>query len=463
MKLAKKVLMVYTRGGAPIEYAVPHIAARAELHVLALQPLPSVGQESWRSQCTSIIDGRDTDLTRAAVTERVVSEASRIVADGIITLSEFSVESVAQAAEILRVPGAGPNAIRARDKRLMRETWEKAKVPSPRFRPVGSEAELREAFRELTAPVLLKAAWGTGSVGQVLIEHERDIPRAWASTSVTVAEAHKSGFMRLQQPGAVNDFLVEEVIPGSTRTWWPEDSGYGDYVSVEGIVADGVCYSLCITSRIPTIPPFTELSNLAPCVLTEDRQRRIEAVARAAVDALELENCGTHTELKLKDNGEVAVLETAARFGGVMVLPEIEHVYGFDALGALVDILTGGKPSLPPRMFTDAQARGAAGSLSLIATDAHGHPWQQRLVWDSTLVEWDRLLSEGSTIQAAPGLCIADGTLMPEYDPAAGARGYGGIFFLRCADAPTLVRDCHSVLNGLEDALSQGWARKSQG
>jgi biotin carboxylase len=455
----KKILMVYTRGGAPMEYAIPRISARGELHILELEPLPSHTRSLWQSSVSGVIDGKDTAPTADAVRERIVREARRLGAAGIITLSEFSVESLAQAARELGLPGAGPNAARARDKRQMREIWSKAGVPSPRFRPVTSAAELRAAYRDLTPPLLLKAAWGSGSVGQLILAEESDVDQTWAAATGTVLAAHASGFMRMQQPDAEKDFLVEEIIQSSIRTWWPEDSGYGDYLSVEGIVAGGTYHPLCITSRLPTIPPFTELSNLAPCVLAGPLQSQIEAVARAAVDALELENCGTHTELKLKDNGELAVLETAARLGGVMVAPEIERVYGYDAIGTLTDVLLGEQADFPVRMFTDADAKGAAGSLSLIATDAAGRSWNQHPVWDQSVVDWSRLLTPGSSARLVPGLSIQDGTTVPAYDSAGGARGYGGIFFVQAADARTLVGDCYSILNGLEQALVEGWAR----
>ncbi len=453
--------MVYTRGGPPAEYVIPRIADRADLHILALEQLPQSVESGPALARANVIDGRDTPLTEADVTQRIVHEAARLNTDGLMTLSEFSVISVAHAAATLGLPGAGPNAARARDKRQMREIWVRAGVPCPRFRPVRNETELLSAVRELNPPLLIKAAWGTGSVGQMVVADEGSAISAWNAATQAVAAAHKAGFTHLQEPGAVSEFLIEEVIQGSIRTWWPEDSGYGDYLSVEGIVCDGVYHPICITTRIPTIPPFTELSNLAPCVLPEPLQRKIESVASAAVDALELENCGTHTELKLMDNGELAVLESAARYGGVMVLPEIEHVYGLNMAAALTDLLLGDKPDLPTRMLTDADASGAAGSLSLIATDANGQPWRQRLTWDSTVIEWDRLLSAGSKARAVPGLSIPDGTPVPVYDIASGARGYGGIFFVQAPDAPTLVRDCYSILNGLEEVLSQGWMRRA--
>ena len=104
----------------------------------------------------------------------------------------------------------------------MREVWARAAVPIPRFRPVRSEDELRSAFGELQPPLLLKAAWGGGSVGQSVVTEADDIGPAWTATTTAVSAAYEAGLMSLQQPGATADFLVEEVIQSSTRTWWPE-------------------------------------------------------------------------------------------------------------------------------------------------------------------------------------------------------------------------------------------------
>ncbi|MFI6437447.1 acetyl-CoA carboxylase biotin carboxylase subunit family protein [Streptomyces sp. NPDC050759] len=457
----RRVLLVYCRGGAPLEYAIPKIAERAEVHVLALQQMPLHTEDSWRPHCTAVIPAWDERLEGDALVGLIVAEAQRVGADAVFTLSEFAVLAVAEAAERLGLRGAGPKAAQSRDKRLMREIWEQEGVPSPRFRRVTSEDELKSAYAELTPPLLLKSAWGAGAVGQLVIDSPERIAEAWAETTATVADAHATGFMELQQVGAERDFLVEEIIPGSIRSWWDADSGYGDYLSVEGIVADGVYHPLCITSRIPTIPPFTELSNLAPCALPQDLQRKVESVARAAVDALGLETCGTHTEIKLMEDGGLSVLESAARLGGVMVAPEIEHVFGYEPVGMLIDSLLGLPVRFPDRMLTDLDAKGAAGSLSLIATDDAGNPWAEELTWDEDLVDWSGILSPGSRIEAVPGLSITKGTAMPRYDSSSGALGYGGIFFLRTTDADTLVRDSHSVLNNLEAALSKGWREKN--
>jgi biotin carboxylase len=457
-----RILLVSSPGGPPIDYVLPRVAARGEVYVLALKPLPQATEKLWRPYCAEVIPAHSERLEGDALTGLIAENASRIGADAICTFSEPVVIAVARAAGRLGLAGAGPNVARSRDKRLMRAIWEAADVPIPRFRPVSSEAGLRKAFRELTPPLLLKSAWGAGSVGQLIIDREEHIASAWSQTRQTVAEADRTGVLPFAEPGALGDFLVEEIIPGTTRSWWEPGSGYGDYLSVEGIVVDGVYHPICITSRLPTIPPFTEVCNVAPCVLPAQLQRRVESVARAAVDALGLETCGTHTEIKLMDGGELAVIESAARFGGAMVTAQIEHVFGYDLVGMFTDALLGLPPRLPERMLTDRDGRGASATLSLIATDAAGNPWSRELDWDENLVDWDSIVTPGTKVEAVRSVTIPNGTPMPRYDLSAGVTALGGILFLCAADAQTLVRDSHAVLNSLEHALAEGRTEKNE-
>jgi biotin carboxylase len=454
----KKILFVYARGGAPLEYALPRIAACGELHVLAVTALPTATAAQWQPCCTTIVDRSAARLRGEPLVDALVERAKAVGADAVMCLSEFAVLAVAQAADRLGLPGAGGGARRSRDKRLMRETWRDAGVPVPAFRRVGSADALRRAFAELRPPLLLKPAWGAGSIGQVVLREETDIAAAWRTVSDALGKAAGVGYGEMYETRAAGHLLAEEIVRGSTSGWYGQP-GYGDYLSVEGIVAQGSYHPVCITSRIPTIPPFTELSNNAPCVLPEPLQRRIEEVARRAVCSLGLDTCGTHTEIKLAAGGELAVIESAARFGGCMVAREVETVFGLDLITMLTRQLLGYPVRYPRRLLVTG--RRAAASLALIPTNAAGTPWTTAPVWDSRAVDWGRLLSPGSTIETVRGLTVPDGSRIPPYDPSSGAANWAGIFFVTAVDADTLLTDCHSVLNGLEGALSRGAARRS--
>jgi len=416
----------------------------------------------WLPFCASVTPALDAPEFGDGLAELIAAQAHQIGADAIFTLAEFAMLVVADAADRLGLRGAGPNAALTRDKRLMRAAWARAGVPSPRFRLVSCARDLELACRELTLPLLLKSAWGAGSMGHVVVSSPDEASVVWPAAQAAMADAKAAGYRELRHRSTDADFLAEEIIAGSPRSWWPAGSGYGDYLSVEGVVADGVYHPVCITSRLPTIPPFTEVSNLAPCALPEGLQRQIESVARAAVDALGLQTCGTHTEIKLMDGNQLCLIESAGRLAGVMVPAEVEHVFGYDLVGMVVDSLLGRPADFPDRMLTDQDAVGAAASIPMIATNASGVPWARELVWDSSVPDWPALLAPGSRIETVPGLSIPDGTRIPAYQPAGGVLAWGGQFFLRSRDAGTLVQDAYAVLNGLEGALARGWHARAE-
>jgi biotin carboxylase len=452
----KQILFVYARGGPPLEYSFPRIAACGALHVLALKELPKVAEDLWRPACTSIVEAWQTPRTGDELVAQIVDQARSVGADAVLTLSEFAVVAVAESCRVLGLASPGGAVVRARDKRLMRQIWDRAGVPIPRYRSVANQAELRRAVGELTMPVLLKAAWSAGSIGQVIIERAEDADGAWEEIQsvMTMAQVELDE-TELHDQDAWDAFLVEEIVHGSTNSWY-EVAGYGDYLSVEGIVASGTYHPICITARMPTIPPFTEVCNLAPCVLPEPLQRRIEATARAAVDALSLDTCGTHTEIKLSENNELFVIETAARFGGATIVKEVETVFGVDMVQMLVRSLLGEQVTYPADMLVAGS--GAAASVAVLATNSEGTPWTRLPVFDSRRVEWSTLISPLTTLEVVKSHSVPDGTPMPEFDWSKGSNNWAGVLFLTATDSKTILRDCYSILDNLEYALPDGGA-----
>ncbi|MET7727176.1 ATP-grasp domain-containing protein [Streptomyces mirabilis] len=457
--MTKRILLVHGQGGPPIDFVLPRLAARGEIHVLALRPLPAEAE----AFCASVVPAHEQRPKGDELVDAIVAAAERVGADALFGPSEYTVVPVALAADRQGLPGPGVGAATSRDKRLMRAAWEKAGVPQPAYRTVASAADLRRAFGELQPPLLLKSAWGAGSTAQLVISSEEQIAPAWEEATTVMRTADAADVVMLEVPGAENDFLVEEIIPGTTQSWWEDGSGYGDYLSVEGIVIEGVYHPICITSRLPTIPPFMELCNIAPCELPVPLQRAIESVARASVDALGLRTCGTHTEVKLMADGGLALIESAGRFGGATILAQLEHVYGCDLVGMLADALLGLPVDPPDSLLTPHDAKGAACTLSLLATNAVGEPWSKDLVWDSGVVDWPSLVTPGTSIETAPGLTIPDGTPMPKYRQSGGKLVLGGVLYMTSADPGTLVHDAYAVLNGLEDALARGWDEQARG
>lgn len=448
----KKLLFVHGKGGVPLDHAVPRMAAHAEVHLLALAPLPD---GPWREHCAEIIPRWTEQVRGDDLVDLIVETAKAIGADAVTGFAEWALLAVSLAAQRLGLPGPGANVRDSRDKRLMRERWAEAGVPGPEFRRVGSEADLLAAFRELTAPMLLKPAWGAGSIGQFILREEADVTTAWATVAKALDDLVAYGAGEYYEAEAPRQLLVEEIIQGTTDGWYDE-SGFGDYLSVEGIVANGVYHPIAITGRIPTIPPFTELSSHAPCALPEPLQREIERVAAAAVDALRLDTCGTHTEMKLCADGTVMLLESAARFGGSAITGVVESVFGVDMVGMFVRQLLGEPVDYPDRMLVEAGS--AAAELSLIGTNSAGEPWRTEPVWDSRTAELHRLVSPGSTINHVRGLTAPDGTPVPCYTEARGIANCIGMLFLTAPTREQMVTDTYAVFDGLEARLNEAAA-----
>ncbi|MEU6764964.1 ATP-grasp domain-containing protein [Streptomyces sp. NPDC046853] len=445
-----KVLLVHAKGGPPLGHVLSRTAARAEVHLLALSALPPTVADSARSLCASI--ATPSDAQRADLVSLIVSEAKAVGADAVLTFSEYAVVAVAEACQALGLAGAGSAAALARDKRLMRRTWLEHDLPQPEFRPVTTEADLHAAAGALPGPLLLKAAWSAGSTAHQIIRSPHEASAAWARSREVMAESAQLGYAELHVAEAEADFVVEQIVTGTAAHWFDEP-GWGDYVSVEGVVTDGTFHPVCLSGRMPTIEPFTERAGITPALLPQDAQDRIVDLARRAVDALGLRDCGTHTEIKLGADGSMWLIETAARFGGAMTVPQIEEVFGLDLIGMLVDHLLDRPVTWPGHCLTPAQARGAAGSLVVLAVDGDGEAWQDRRIWDFPVVSGRVPLSPGSALSVVAESSLADGSIVPVYDPAAGANTMAALCLLSATDPRTVLHDFEALVGALPRVL----------
>ncbi|MGW0884799.1 ATP-grasp domain-containing protein [Streptomyces sp. NPDC002671] len=445
-----KVLYVHAKGGPPVGHALPRVAARSAVHLLALSELPAPVAHDAAQLYASVVtplDARGGDLV-----ELITARAREVGADAVLTFSEYAVVAVAEASRQLGLRGAGPAAALARDKRLMRAAWKRRDIPQPRFRAVTSVAELERATIELSCPLLLKAAWSAGSTAHQIIERPADALDAWQRSRAVMAESALLGFAELHVPGASEDFIVEEIVSGCAEEWF-DGPGWGDYVSVEGVVVDGVFRPVCLSGRMPTVTPFTERAAITPAAVGREAQRVIVDLARRAVDALGLENCGTHTEIKLGREGRMWVIETAARFGGAMTVPQIEEVFGLDLVGMFTHQLLGGSPAWPARALTPEDATGAAGSLVVLAVQGDGTPWPRRHRWDASAVVRSAPVGAGSTLSVVRESSLPDGAPVPVYEPAAGANTMAGLCLLSADRPQSVVRDFTALVDALPRIL----------
>lgn len=241
-----------------------------------------------------------TDLfDRDAAIAEGVALARRTNAKGVVAWTDPGVEVAAGIASACGLPGLQPEAAhRARNKRSMRMALRDRPELMPRFRPVRTLDDLREAAGDVGFPGVLKPAGANGSKAIQQVHGPEQLEGCWArARALTSPEIDK---VFGAYPG---EFLYEERLGGSEH-------------SVEGFVVDGEVVAAGITDKWVTEDHYLEYREIHPTQLPAEAQERVLDLARAVVAGLGLDWCAFHLECRVLATGEAKLLEIAARPGG---------------------------------------------------------------------------------------------------------------------------------------------------
>lgn len=447
--MKKKILYVYAPAGPPLDYFFPMMAVRADIFTCLVSPPSEYNRPLIEKYSKNVDNFCDLPLENAL--KQIRKKAHEIKPDVIFTFSEFLLISVSQLAQEFGLINVGKNIQHGRNKIIMREKWQAASLNQPKFVAIRQQHDV-ERVKSLKVPFLIKLAMGAGSIGQQIVYDHAEIDVCIKRLLQVKNAAVLAGKHEFTERDCFPQLIAEEIIQSSTDSWY-KIPGYGDYLSVEGLVREGVYYPLAITGRLPTIPPFTELCNLAPCVLDDIQKQKIVEIVTTAINALALENCATHTEIKLMRNGEIALLETAARMGGVVIAREIAEVFGINYVDLFLSVLLNEECEIPA--FESIKPRCAAASVALIACDSQGNPWKTKRKFDPDAVDWGKLVGGNASVQIQLSQSIAKGLMFPPYDLAGGILNYAGQAFLTSPDPASLKTAAYNLLNGLENYLPQ--------
>jgi biotin carboxylase len=253
---------------------------------------------------------READVPRVvdfSTPGAVLADVRDLGIDGVLTVqAERAVPMVAALAEALGLPGIGVDTARLMTNKLaMRAQLAEAGLPQPRFATVRTPEEARAEAARIGFPAVLKPADSAGQVGLARIESAAD---AEASLPAAVA-ASPSG-----------EAVLEEYVEGTELN--------GIVVVQDGEV---LSVTLCDRLRPPgrgfgvswlhVYPPTPEGAQLAEA----------ERVAADAVRALGLRTGIGFPQLIARPGGGVALVECAARIGGMMG-EHLRHALGIDLL-----------------------------------------------------------------------------------------------------------------------------------
>lgn len=256
-----------------------------------------------------------TDMLKVARDENI---------DGVIhPCSEVSMGVMGRINDELHLSGISEEqAIRATNKHLMRKAFEAYGAPSPKSYCTDSVEEGYMLFLSIDGKVILKPSRNSGSRGIAKIE-----PGLSFNEFVSLFERSKTE----SRDASV---MIEQFVEG------PE-------FSVEIVVWNGHVNVLQVTDKKTTEAPyFVELGHSQPSLFPKDVVEVIKDAAVKGVEALRLNNCAAHAEVKFQ-NGKPYIMEIGARLGGDFISTELTHLStGIDMVAAAVDVALGIQPDL---------------------------------------------------------------------------------------------------------------------
>jgi biotin carboxylase len=273
--------------------------------VIALDRDPAAPGFRYADRRAIISTEDEQGIERLAAAEGVEG----IIAPGI----DWPVGIAARVAERMGLPHPidGATAGLAVSKLKQRERLAQAGVPQPGWQIVKAPEEtLQQTVAKSDMSWVVKAPDRQGQKGLALVSSEDELPRAVARA----IEESRSG-------GAI----IEELVDG------PE-------VTVNAFSVRGEFHPLTVTDRLTADPPAFGVA-LAHVWPSEAGGKGAE-VARAAVEALGIQDGPTYTQLRIGPKGP-QVIEVAARLGGGHDAELVLAAVGVDLNGLALDAALG--------------------------------------------------------------------------------------------------------------------------
>lgn len=260
--------------------------------------------------------------------ENVLKVARKEQIDGVIhPCSEVSMNVMGRLNDELGLSGiTREQAIRATNKHLMREAFEKGNAPSPKSILTDSAEDAWEHLQnDFTTDGILKPSRNSGSRGIAKVVRYMNKADFINAYNIALNESRDKSV------------LIEQFIEG------PE-------FSIEIIVWNGKVNVLTVTDKKTTgAPHFVELGHNQPSCFSAADVETLKTAAVAGVKALGVNNCACHAEAKLMD-GKAYLMEIGARLGGDFISTELTHLStGIDMVAAAINVALGVEPNLNPK------------------------------------------------------------------------------------------------------------------
>jgi biotin carboxylase len=254
--------------------------------------------DPWRDGAIAVRfheEWRSVDAVLKALEQRPVS--------AVLAVGDRPTVMAAYVARLLGIPGHPPEAaMAARDKRLSRERFKMAGLPTPWHITVPLSAEAGTLVDQLTFPVVVKPTVLSGSRGVM----RADDPLSFATAFDRLRRLLQSPDVRELRDPEADVVQIEEYIPGA------------EY-ALEGVIENGRLRALAVFDKPDPLegPFFEETIYVTPSRASLATLHRIHSAVADAARALGLHHGPLHAECRVNAQG-VYVLEVATRpIGGL--------------------------------------------------------------------------------------------------------------------------------------------------
>ncbi|MDO5702188.1 MAG: ATP-grasp domain-containing protein [Lachnospiraceae bacterium] len=252
--------------------------------------------------------------------EAILEKCREIGICGICSIaSDLAVITVDYVAAALGLTGNTPECTRnCTNKYYMRKALMGGGDPVPRM--FSPEKDEKHGGNGISYPVIVKPTDRSGSRGVTIVRNAGEFDAA-------LTRALSESFEKKA--------VVEEYIEG-------------DEYSLEGMSWMGRHRILAMTKKYTSGPPhFIETGHMEPAPVDEDTRLRAEKTVIHALSTLGIRYGASHSEIKIRDDGSIWIIEIGARMGGDCIGSDLVPAScGIDYVKAVIETACGTEPDL---------------------------------------------------------------------------------------------------------------------
>lgn len=250
--------------------------------------------------------------------EKIYDKCKSIQPDAVVSIaSDLAVITVNYVAEKLGLLCNGTKtSVYTTNKYEMRKKMYENGLPVPNFYVAGTMEDIKGV--SITFPIIVKPTDRSGSRGVSKVVNEAELEQA-----IQCATSYS-----FEKKAILEDYIT------------------GQEYSCESISYRGVHHLLAVTKKFTTgAPNFIEIGHLQPSGLSKDIFKEVERIVKKALDALNITNGASHTELKIDKLGNLNIIEVGARMGGDCIGSDLVYLStGYDFLEMVIDVGIGKEP-----------------------------------------------------------------------------------------------------------------------